>query len=281
MTIRRPLAVLSVLLSTTAATANGAPQRWPSAPPWSLDAGKALFATLATPDGDIKVSLFPGQAPRAANSFVFLANQGFYSGLTFHRVISGFMIQGGDPKGTGVGGPGYTFRDELPERYVKYHLGSLAMANAGPNTNGSQFFIVTGRNGVSLPPNYTLFGQVVEGLNVAQAISRVPTDDMDAPLAPVVMTGITVAQGDSPPDCPRVDKGRIWINEIQTTVSCRRATRLLIRASAAQQNSRRQVWAKDGWQWRFETGTGAQQSWGPLVGRRGSLTISAVQNWVQ
>ena len=115
------------------------------------------------------MALKPELAPKTVNSFVFLARNGYYDGLNFHRIIPGFVLQGGCPEGSGRGGPGYQFEDELPAP-GRYEIGSLAMANAGPNTNGSQFFIISGQDGVRLPPQYSLFGQVISGLDVVAAI---------------------------------------------------------------------------------------------------------------
>jgi cyclophilin family peptidyl-prolyl cis-trans isomerase len=148
---------------------------------------------MKTSKGTITIQLDPKQAPKTVNNFVFLSKQGFYNGGTFHRVIPGFVIQGGDPEGTGTGGPGYQFADELPNA-GQYKIGSVAMANSGPNTNGSQFFIVTGANGASLPPSYSLFGQVTEGQSVAEAISNVPRDSADKPLTPVTINSVTIAE---------------------------------------------------------------------------------------
>ena len=125
--------------------------------------------------------------------FVFLSREGFYDGVIFHRIIKGFMIQGGDPEGSGRGGPGYRFKDELPAP-GRYELGSLAMANAGPNTNGSQFFVITGASGVGLPPSYSLFGKVVSGFEVAQAIEQVATGPGDRPLTDVVIESVTITE---------------------------------------------------------------------------------------
>ncbi|MGH2928042.1 MAG: peptidylprolyl isomerase, partial [Solirubrobacteraceae bacterium] len=126
-----------------------------SAPPEvTIDPSKRYEATLRTSAGPIRLELFPGDAPATVNNFVFLARDGFYDGVIFHRVIDGFMIQGGDPEGTGRGGPGYQFDDEPVKG--RYERGTLAMANAGPDTNGSQFFVMHGDN--PLPPNYTIFG---------------------------------------------------------------------------------------------------------------------------
>jgi cyclophilin family peptidyl-prolyl cis-trans isomerase len=141
-----------------------------------IDPARSYRATIATSCGDIIVQLDPATAPIATNNFVFLAREGFYDGLTFHRVVPGFVIQGGDPAGDGTGGPGYTFEDELPDD--GYPIGALARANAGPDTNGSQFFIVTG-NASALPNAFTRFGRVVAGLEVAQTIEGLA--DADAP----------------------------------------------------------------------------------------------------
>ena len=127
---------------------------------------------MATSKGTMIIALDPPAAPRTVNSFVFLARQNFYDGVVFHRIIPGFVLQGGDPEGTGRGGPGYRFADELPKA-GRYQLGSLAMANAGPDTNGSQFFIISGPDGAALPPQYSLFGAVVKGGDVVAAIDAV------------------------------------------------------------------------------------------------------------
>ncbi len=148
-------------------------KQWNQAPEMGIDTSKRYHATLHTTKGDIRIELLTADAPRTVNNFVFLAREGFYDNSPFHRVIKGFMIQGGDPTGTGTGGPGYRFADERPQR--RYERGIVAMANAGPNTNGSQFFICHGRNAESLPPNYTIFGRVVEGLDAVDAIANVPT----------------------------------------------------------------------------------------------------------
>ncbi len=140
-------------------------------PPMSIDPTKSYRATLETDLGNVTVELYASLAPITVNNFVTLARSGYYNGVVFHRVIPGFVVQGGDPTGKGTGGPGYRFIDELPERAnPQYPLGSLAMANSGPNTNGSQFFIVTGSSGENLPPSYSLFGRVTEGLEVVSKI---------------------------------------------------------------------------------------------------------------
>src|SRR5262249_58770933 len=117
----------------------------------------------------IVIALDAAGAPQTVNNFVFLAKWGYYQDVIFHRVIKGFVIQGGDPTGSGRGGPGYRFADELPKP-GRYEIGSLAMANAGPNTNGSQFFLISGNSGVQLPPQYSLFGKVVNGLDVVDTM---------------------------------------------------------------------------------------------------------------
>lgn len=146
--------------------------QWPNPPPMSIDPGKEYLATIKTNLGDIVVQLFPKDAPITVNNFVFLARQGFYDGVKFHRVVKGFVIQGGDPTGTGAGGPGYKFADEKVTR--DYIAGTLAMANAGPNTNGSQFFITLADLSGSLPKNYTIFGLVIGGFDIVQKIGEVP-----------------------------------------------------------------------------------------------------------
>jgi cyclophilin family peptidyl-prolyl cis-trans isomerase len=138
-------------------------------PPMCISTSKAYTATVDTDVGTFGIALEPNEAPKTVNNFVFLARYHFYDGLTFHRVIPGFVVQGGDPKGNGSGGPGYKFADELPKA-GSYKVGSVAMANSGPNTNGSQFFIITGSQGTQLPPSYSLFGMVTSGMNVVQMI---------------------------------------------------------------------------------------------------------------
>lgn len=142
-----------------------------AAPPMCIDPAKKYTATVTTDIGPFTIALDPTKAPKTVNNFVVLARNHFYDGIIFHRVIPGFMNQTGDPQGTGQGGPGYEFADELPKA-SEYQLGSVAMANAGPNTNGSQFFLITGANGVALPPRYSLFGQVTSGMDVLHAIEK-------------------------------------------------------------------------------------------------------------
>jgi len=145
-------------------------------------------ATLHTNHGAIEVELFEGEAPKTVENFRKLAGDGFYDGVTFHRIIPDFMIQGGDPTGTGSGGPGYTFEDEFNDHRVV--RGALAMANAGPNTNGSQFFIVTADACPWLDGKHTVFGQVSNGMDVVDAISAVETDAADRPHESVVIERI-------------------------------------------------------------------------------------------
>jgi cyclophilin family peptidyl-prolyl cis-trans isomerase len=162
-----------------------------SAPPaLTIDPAKKYTATIETTAGTLVADLFPDEAPMTVNNFAFLAGEGFYDGVIFHRVIKGFMIQGGDPTGTGRGGPGYRFNDEKVQR--KYLRGTLAMANAGPNTNGSQFFVM--HADYPLPPNYTIFGFLTKGYDVLDAIATAPTGAQDRPANPVQITGVTVAE---------------------------------------------------------------------------------------
>jgi peptidyl-prolyl cis-trans isomerase A (cyclophilin A) len=148
---------------------------------------------METNKGTVEFELFPKQAPLTVNNFVALARQGFYDGVTFHRVIENFMIQGGDPDGTGMGGPGYTFQDELDPELSFDAPGVLAMANAGPNTNGSQFFVTTGTPR-HLQGKHTIFGKVTEGYEVVEGISRVPSDGRDRPLEPVTIERLSIIE---------------------------------------------------------------------------------------
>lgn len=164
-------------------------QRYPAPPDMTIEPDGDYRATLHTSLGDITIEFLPGRAPIATNSFLFLAGDGFYDGVIFHRVIPGFVIQGGDPTGRGTGGPGYQFEDEL-EGAGRYTRGTVAMANAGPNTNGSQFFICHADTG--LPHNYTIFGSVTDGLDVVDTIAGLPTDGNDRPHDPPVIQSVTV-----------------------------------------------------------------------------------------
>ena len=150
-------------------------------------------ATLHTNHGPITVELFDEDAPRTVENFRRLASEGFYDGVTFHRIIRDFMIQGGDPEGTGRGGPGYTFEDEINQHRIV--RGALAMANAGPNTNGSQFFIVTKDAAPWLDGKHTVFGRVVSGMESVDEIESQPTGAGDRPVEPVVIERVELAQG--------------------------------------------------------------------------------------
>src|SRR3954452_18827394 len=150
-----------------------------------------MNATLHTNHGAIDVELFPDDAPKTVDNFVKLARDGFYDGVVFHRVIPDFMIQGGDPTGTGSGGPGYSFEDEINDHKVE--RGALAMANAGPNTNGSQFFIVTTDAAPWLDGKHTVFGTVTSGMDVVDTISGLPRDARDQPPEPVVIERVDLA----------------------------------------------------------------------------------------
>ena len=160
-----------------------------------LEEGKEYAATLETSHGTIEVEFFPEEAPIAVNNFVSLANEGFYDGTPFHRIVKGFVIQGGDPTGTGTGGPGYKFKDEPIRK--DYEQGVLAMANAGPNTNGSQFFIVLEDLRGRLPKNYTIFGKVTGGMDVVKSISdvevtRSPMGEPSSPVEPVMLNKVEI-----------------------------------------------------------------------------------------
>jgi cyclophilin family peptidyl-prolyl cis-trans isomerase len=170
-------------------------QKFAEAPEMGIDPSKRYTATMETSMGSLVIALDPIAAPRTVNNFVYLAAQHYYDGVIFHRIINGFMCQGGDPDGSGRGGPGYKFGDELPKP-GKYQIGSLAMANAGPNTNGSQFFIVSGPSGCSLPPLYSLFGQVVKGLDIVEMMQNVPTGAGDRPKTDVVIKSISITVAD-------------------------------------------------------------------------------------
>lgn len=169
-----------------------------SAPPaMQIDPQKTYTATLHTTKGEITIELFPGEAPKTVNNFVFLAREGFYDNVKFHRIIRGFMVQTGDPTGTGAGGPGYRFEDERVTR--DYDRGIVAMANAGPNTNGSQFFIMHANN--ALPKNYTIFGQVTDQQSLAtlDAIANTPVransrGELSMPTEDVLITSVDITE---------------------------------------------------------------------------------------
>lgn len=167
-------------------------QKFSAAPPMIIDVNKNYTATMVTSKGALEIVLDARAAPTTVNSFVFLARWHYYDGIVFHRVIPGFVLQGGDPTGTGSGGPGYRFNDELPKP-GRYELGSLAMANAGPHTNGSQFFVISGPDGIRLPPLYALFGKVVKGLDVVEAINAIGTSS-GKPKEDVVIESVTITE---------------------------------------------------------------------------------------
>lgn len=168
-------------------------KQWSKPFDMTLEADKTYTADIQTSHGTITVEFYAEDAPNTVNNFVNLAKEGYYDGTIFHRIISGFMLQGGDPTGTGAGGPGYRFNDEPVKK--SYTKGTLAMANAGPNTNGSQFFVM--HADYPLPPNYTIFGKVTDGMDVVDAIAAVPvgrsrSGENSAPLEPVTLEKVTV-----------------------------------------------------------------------------------------
>ena len=188
--------------ASPAANTTGAAKKvkeWPSAPLMAIDPNKQYSAIIATNVGEMKAQLFPKDAPNTVNNFVFLAREGFYDGVPFHRIISGFMVQTGDPTGSGRGGPGYRFNDELP-REREYERGVLAMANAGPNTQGSQFFICHQDLKGRLPKNYSIFGKVTEGLDTLDKIASTPvrpgpSGEASSPTQEVRITSVTISEG--------------------------------------------------------------------------------------
>ncbi len=175
--------------------ADGSSERvdtFPAAPAQCIDPTKTYTIDVDTSQGSYTAELDATRAPIAVNSFVYLARYHFFDDTTCHRVVPDFVIQCGDPTGTGTGGPGYEFEDELPAE-GEYVLGSLAMANSGPNTNGSQFFVISGDKGAALPPNYTLFGQVTEGLDTVAAINALAVGD-GPPSETVTINSVTVTE---------------------------------------------------------------------------------------
>jgi len=168
-------------------------KQYPAAPALSIDTAKKYVATLRTEKGDIEIELAVSATPTTVNNFVFLAREKFYDGVIFHRTIPGFMIQGGDPTGTGMGGPGYQFDDEVFSG--SYDRGTVAMANAGPNTNGSQFFIM--HADYALPKNYVIFGKVTKGLEVVDAVAAAPTQpggEGSKPVTPVKILSVDILE---------------------------------------------------------------------------------------
>jgi cyclophilin family peptidyl-prolyl cis-trans isomerase len=188
----------SISGDTECPAADGTSERiteFSSAPPMCIDASADYQAEITTNLGTIVVQLDPERAPEIVNNFVVLARYHYYENAPFHRIIPGFVIQGGDAVGDplGTGNPGYTVADELPAE-GDYEVGSLAMANSGPDTNGSQFFVITGDQGIALPPLYSLFGQVIEGLDVVTAIESIPTAPGDAPSEPAIIESVTITE---------------------------------------------------------------------------------------
>jgi len=162
-------------------------------PPMTIDKTKKYQALLKTSEGDITIELFSAKTPITVNNFVTLAKKDFYNNTVFHRIIKGFMIQGGDPKGDGTGGPGYKFNDEPFEG--EYTRGTVAMANAGPNTNGSQFFIMHQDN--NLPKNYVIFGKVIKGIEVVDKIATAPvqpTGEKSTPVNPATIQTVEIVE---------------------------------------------------------------------------------------
>lgn len=195
----RPTDIESVPASGTPVAPAAERKQYGNPPAMSIDAKKTYTAIFATTKGEIKLTLHASEAPITVNNFVFLAREGFYNGTAFHRIIQGFMIQGGDPKGDGTGGPGYRFADEPITR--DYTRGTLAMANAGPNTNGSQFFIMHQDN--SLPKNYVIFGTIdpadTASLATLDAIASVPvgqsaSGERSKPLETVTLQQVTIVE---------------------------------------------------------------------------------------
>jgi peptidylprolyl isomerase len=169
-------------------------QHFDGPPPMCVDVAKRYSAEMVTSMGTLRIALDALAAPVTVNNFVVLARYHYFDGIVFHRIIPGFVLQGGDPQGTGTGGPGYRFADELPAA-GRYQLGSLAMANAGPDTNGSQFFVISGPSGIRLPPQYSLFGQVIDGLEVVAAIDAVGTGS-GKPKQTVTIESVTITEAD-------------------------------------------------------------------------------------
>jgi cyclophilin family peptidyl-prolyl cis-trans isomerase len=170
-------------------------KQYPSAPKMTIDTKKKYQAIISTTKGKIVADLFADETPVTVNNFVFLARDGYYDNTVFHRVIKGFMIQGGDPNGNGTGDPGYKFADEKITR--DYKRGILAMANSGPDTNGSQFFIM--HQDYNLPKNYVIFGTVSQGLDVVDAIAETPVTDngqgeQSKPVTPITVTSVSITE---------------------------------------------------------------------------------------
>ncbi len=171
------------------------------APKFALERGKMYKAKFETSMGDFEAELYSDTAPMTVNSFVFLANEGFYDGVIFHRVVPGFVVQGGDPTGTGSGGPGYKFADEGIPSHRDYEKGTLAMANSGPGTNGSQFFVCVADLRGRLPKQYNIFGKVTDGMDVVDSMVKVPLlpggdGARSKPAEPITINKVTVTSNE-------------------------------------------------------------------------------------
>ncbi len=176
---------------------NVAHQQWSKEHDLTIDVNKTYTASIETSAGTVEVEFYPKDAPKTVNNFVTLARAGYYDNTPFHRIIDGFVVQGGDPTGTGAGGPGYKFADEPITR--EYEKGTLAMANAGPNTNGSQFFICTADLKGKLGKNYTIFGKVTGGIDVVDKLNKTPVQasrsgERSSPINPVTLNKVTVTE---------------------------------------------------------------------------------------
>jgi len=172
-------------------------QQWSKPPEMQIDVSKTYTAKVETNKGDFTIQLLPSEAPLAVNNFVCLAKAGFFDNTPIHRIVAGFVIQGGDPTGTGRGGPGYKFNDEPIS--LDYEKGTVAMANAGPNTNGSQFFVVLDDLRGKLGKNYTIFGKVSDGIDSVDTLGRVPTKvgssgEKSTPAEPVTIEKVTITE---------------------------------------------------------------------------------------
>ena len=166
-------------------------QQWDTPPEMQIDTDAVYEATIETSKGTIEAELYPEHAPRTVNNFAFLAGEGFYDGTAFHRVIEGFMVQGGDPTGTGRGGPGYEFDDEFHDELTHDGPGVLSMANSGPDTNGSQFFVTLDAQ-PHLDDRHAVFGEVLDGMDVVREIGSLPTDQNDAPGEEVAIESVEI-----------------------------------------------------------------------------------------
>jgi peptidyl-prolyl cis-trans isomerase B (cyclophilin B) len=194
MLSRTNVLCVAVLVLAGVVTAQDAPKpkkQYDKPPEMKIDPNKNYTATIDTTKGKIVLVLFAKDAPKTVNSFVFLAREGFYDGVIFHRVIPGFMIQGGDPTGTGTSGPGYEFENENKTSTHGFVPGTLAMANRGLDTNGSQFFICDGNSPLT-PAKYTIFGEVKQGQDVVNSIASAPRDGRDRPNEPITIKSIKI-----------------------------------------------------------------------------------------